>query len=190
MKKWNLIFYPCILILAISSCKKEETFSDTNPIDPVETEWGEGKVFRNGKLWTFGCIASASPVYPGKFSLVLNHRNENGYLRGQFHFRYFSKQIGTYFPKQYVYEFDSASDSLFTSDFFTTLSDGDVLGDQYVLLKDSAMVFTLDTIVSNGEIWGTFGGTLVKKIGEMEYDPASPDTLVFTEGEYHAKLEP
>ncbi|HFA49620.1 MAG TPA: hypothetical protein ENJ95_11460 [Bacteroidetes bacterium] len=118
----------------------------------------------------------------------MSHFNENGLHRGEFHFRNFLKIIGTYYPDQYVYAFGTSADSLFTCSFITALGDGDIIGDPYVLLKDSAMVFTVDKISPDGEIEGTFSGTLIKEIVNMEHDPASPDTLVFTEGTYVVKL--
>ncbi|MFQ5447275.1 MAG: hypothetical protein ACE5FF_10095 [Saprospiraceae bacterium] len=178
------------MLLTTFACKKNQVPTDDGElINPIVTPSGEAHSLINGTPWEYLAYISKRQDFPDKFVFDLNRYNDNGLKRGEMSFKNVTLKTGTFYPVQWVYVHGSV-DTIFSCSFITLLGEGDPGGDQYVLLKDSAMVFTLDKIETNGEIWGTFSGTLVKKIGEMEYDPASPDTLVFTEGEYHAKLEP
>ncbi len=183
-----LIFSLIILAFSIISCKEEDFPDENQSLDPPEFPSGNAESFTNGALWGYDVYVSQRPDFPGKFVLGFNYINENGYKRGTLSIKNITKKIGEFYPEQWTYV-QGAVDTVLSFSFYTSLGDGDVAGDQYILLEDSSMVFTLDKIDPSGEIWGTFSGTLLKKIGEMEYDPASPDTLVFTDGKYHAKLD-
>ncbi|HFA49621.1 MAG TPA: hypothetical protein ENJ95_11465 [Bacteroidetes bacterium] len=187
MNSYKYLFFIAIIGMALFSCKKEDTPPEIDSAGPIDIPSGEAQSFKNGEFWTYTGFTTTFQQYPDKFFLVLNHYNQSGYLRGQFAFRNIPTIKGIYFPVQDIYEFGSV-DTLLTCSFFSTLGDGDIIGDPYVLLKDSAMVFTVDKISPDGEIEGTFSGTLIKEIVNMENDPASPDTLVFTEGTYVVKL--
>lgn len=151
--------------------------------------WGEAQANRNDKLWSGGCITRVSKVYPDKFSLGLIDRDARGLIRGTWHFRYLPYQTGTYYPLQFEY-FGVNPDSSLTCSFFTSI-EGDIAGDEYLMLRDSAVVISIDSIDALGFILGTFSGTFVRVIPPdlgFPLDPASPDTFVFEDGKYRARV--
>ena len=168
------------------ACRKEKNIE---PVDPAPTIAGTAQSMYNDVFWEFEIYSTEMIGFPKRYILVFNHLNEYNELRGQFYVNNISLKIGTSFLSELqLADIDNDTTKLH-SDFFTLLSDGDVIGDRYVPLSDSSMVFTVDQVKAGNQISGRFWGKMVKKIGETEYDPASPDTITFSEGTYEVKLE-
>lgn len=182
MKKCFLF---CILsFLWLAACKEK---TEDDPYD--WGQWGEASATKNGKGWTALCGTKLSDTYPGKFGITFNNFSGSNFLRGQFSFRHVPFREGVYYPLDYPTENSALPDSAMTVDFGTLLDDGDVAGDRYIMLYDSAVVFYIDKIdPQTTELWGRFSGAFVKYIENgYEHDPGSPDTLIFENGVYHAK---
>ncbi len=183
MKKHLLFFI--FIVFWLQACKEKPEY--LYAID-LET-WGDASATKNGLPWTATCGAITSNMYPGKFVFTLSNLNSTNYLRGQFSFRYVPFKQGVYFPLDYPTEFGTLPDSAMTVGFSTFLDDGDVAGDQYVMLGDSAVVLFIDKIdPQTKEFWGRFSATMIKYIEHQEWDPNSPDTLVFENGVYYSKI--
>ncbi|MDO8366574.1 MAG: hypothetical protein Q7T20_07260 [Saprospiraceae bacterium] len=185
MKKYFLFLFCILSLLVFASCKEK---TEDEPYD--WGQWGEASAIKNGADWTAICGTKMSDVYPGKFVITFNNFNIFNYLRGQFSFRYVPLLEGVYYPLDYPTEYNALPDSAMTVDFGTLLDDGDVAGDRYIMLYDSAVVFYIDKIdPQTQELWGKFSASLVKYIENgYEHDPGSPDTLIFENGVYHAKI--
>ena len=183
MKK-HLLFFISI-VFWLQACKEK-------PEDPYVNDiavWGEASATKNGLPWTATCGAASAVSYPGKFIFGINRFNANNHLRDQLGFRYVPFQEGIYYPLDYPTVYGALPDSAMTVDFGTILSDGDVAGDRYVMLHDSAVVLYIDKIdPQTKEFWGRFSATMIKYIEHQEWDPNSPDTLKFENGRYHAKI--
>jgi hypothetical protein len=191
MEKRYLITGIGILLMALlAACKKDEpAVPDFNPYDTLGEPHGQAQSLYNGTFWEYDMYIAEMYGFSEKYTLGLHHYNEYGYLRGQLSIKNVTLDIGTYYLQELVLDSFSTDTTRLLCDFYTIQSDGDVIGDRYVPLNDSSMVFTIDQIDPPGQISGRFWGTLVKWVFEMEHDPASPDTLVISEGVYEVKLE-
>lgn len=167
-------------------CKKDEPVLD-EPSDPY---YGEATALMNGEAMDFECSTLLSPDYEDKVALALYHFNDAGYARGSFNFRYFPYIVGSYSPvtRELEYVYGTPRDSLFTVSYFSLQSDGDVMGDRYVLKNGSSAIFTVDNIKkSTNEIWGTFEIEMVKDTSLFgELDKNAPYEISFKSGEFYA----
>ncbi len=183
MKKSIILKVSLLLLIgAFISCQKDK---DTPIVDPLSTGWAT--VNKNQENWEIRVTAAKRNTVPPLLLFRFANYSSEGFLRGEMHFNNIPIEIGNYIMKEWQY--DTGKDTIRTCTFNTMLGDGDLGGDDYIPLNDSSMVFTVDEINSDNKISGRFWGTMIKKIGEMEHDPASPDTLVFSEGKYEVKLE-
>jgi len=175
-----------IAILLLSACKKE-------PQKPEEEviHLGDAAALKNGEVWPAKTSGKYFYTDPSKFSLLIENYNADGYRRGSLHFRGMPFKNGKFFFNIFQYELPSANDTIQTCTFDSVLADGDVAGDAYQLIQDSAAWLTVRiTDASTGDIEGEFSGTFVKWLYlGIEYDPSSPDTIVFTNGTYNARVQ-
>ncbi len=160
-------------LLVILSCSKNNNIENEGD--------GYAKAFRNGAEWKAICSSKKSVRDINKLVLGFEYYNSQHYLRNSFNFRYLPYYVGNYYPHQYQ---SNIPDSIFTISFYTLLEDGDVQGDKYVIIRDSAFFISIDHInYQTGAISGKFGGELIKAINSgQETDPSSPDTLKFEDG--------
>ncbi len=182
MKHLSIIL---LTLLLFSACKKEPQ----NPEEEIPR--GDATALKNGDSWSAVTWSKLSYLDPSTFGLLIENYTVEGYRRGSLHFRRIPYENGTFFFNIYDFVSPSASDTVQTCTFDTLLDDGDVAGDTYQLVRDSAAWLTVrikDT--STGDIEGEFSAEFVKWLymGE-EYDPASPDTIIFTNGTYHARVQ-
>ncbi len=180
----HILFF-IFIIFWLQACK--EKLEDPYAIDIAV--WGEASATKNGLPWTATCGAASAVAYPGKFIFGINQFNAQNYLRNQLGFRHVPFQEGVYYPLDYPKVYGALPDSAMTVNFDTILSHGDVAGDQYVMLHDSAVVLYIDKInPQTKELWGRFSGAFVKYIEHQEWDPSSPDTLLFENGVFYSKI--
>lgn len=181
--KYFLVLF--IIIFSLSSCKKETQKPEE------EIPHGNATALKNGDSWLAVTWSKLSYLDPSTFGLLIENYTVDGYRRGSLHFRRIPYENGTFFFNIYDYVSPQASDTVQTCTFDTLLDDGDVAGDAYQLVRDSAAWLTVRiTDASTGDIEGEFSAEFVKWLymGE-EYDPASPDTIIFTNGTYHARVQ-
>lgn len=183
--KYITIFLVCFSF--ISSCKKPEPIIDEGPA--AERDWGDLNASKNGSSWHAKCQTRLHINYPDKFSLGFAQYNAAGFLRNSLNCRNLLYRTGEYFPAQLLYD-GSQPDSALTISCYSVLSDGDVAGDTFVMIRDSAVVVSIDSIdYTSGIIAGKFSGTFVKVLTfGMEFDPSLPDTLIYTNGHYRAHV--
>lgn len=183
----HLFVFLSTTILLISACKEQV---EEVPADWDWGQWGEATAQKNGSDWSALCGSKLSDIYPGKLVLTFNNFNNFNHLRGQFSFRYVPFKEGIYYPVDYPTGPSALPHSAMTIGFSTLRDDGDVAGDRYIMLYDSAVVFYIDKIdPQTQEFWGRFSANLVKYIENgYEFDPNSPDTLIFENGVYYAKI--
>ena len=170
-----------MLVIFGASCKKD-------PPDIMETgEWGEANSVKNGADWQALCATRLNKD-GNKFSLGFNQYDSQHYFRNGLNVRNLPYSIGQYSPFQYK---STSPDSLLTISFFTHIEDGDVLGDKYILLKDSSFCLRINAVdYQSGVITGTFEGQFRKEITpNPERDPSSPDTLRFENGTFKARVK-
>jgi hypothetical protein len=184
----QVLIFSALVIFMTFGCKKEP---EVPIFDESSHEWGEATAIRNGTDWKASCYSRSTSKYPNKFTLSLSQYNAANELRSTFNFRYMPFSTGTYYPINLHGNSVYPSDSVFTMSFNTLRADGDVAGDTYIMWHDSAVVFTVDFIdQKTKEVKGTFKAKLKKYIFPAlgELDPASPDTIIFENGVYHAKI--
>jgi hypothetical protein len=185
----NKMFFSHLLLLAILSalilgCKKEQQpESDTLP----EVVWdGTGQALRNNQTLDLKCSARMNTKYPGKMGMVLQHFNEQDYLRGSLLFGNIPYKKGEYVPIDNPLSQDPATDSLFTVIYSTIILDGDVFGDKYELIDTSSNFFSVDSLnLDTKEVFGRFSLLMRKDTSFMgEMDKSVPHILEFSKGSY------
>jgi hypothetical protein len=185
----NIATINCLLaclIISFTSCKRD----GEEPTDPSTTRLPDGiaTAKNNAEPWEILAFVTKRNIVPPRVQFRFDHYSEEGYLRGGLGFYNLPIATGSYAMKEKTQA--SFGDTLLTCSYNTMLYDGDISGDFYVPLHGSSMMFTIDRINLTGDsLSGRFWGTMVKKIIDMEYDPASPDTVVFSEGMYQVRLE-
>ncbi|MCW5924971.1 MAG: hypothetical protein KIS77_21805 [Saprospiraceae bacterium] len=180
------LFTILIAMMLFSACKKE-----TQKPEEEVIYLGDAIAMKNGETWSAKTSGKYFHTDPSKFSLLIENYTVDGYRRGSLFFRGMPFEEGKFFFNILNYQSQAANDSVQTSTFHTMLDDGDVIGDSYQLVRDSAAWLTVrikDAGIS--DIEGEFSAKFVKWLymGE-EYDPASPDTIIFTNGTYHARVQ-
>jgi hypothetical protein len=177
-----------LLLLFFSYCKEEPVGNDDSLIY-YSNKWGQGSALLNGVNWPVKCSAFYKEDYSKEtFGVYLGNYNQYEELRAGFNFNKIPLKSGYYYLIDFPANAQVVPDLSFS--FFTSLYDGDVIGDKYILLRDSSLFITVDEIDLNDEIKGRFGGSIVKVLYDnKELDPNSPDTLEFAQGIYHCKIK-
>jgi hypothetical protein len=137
------------------------------------------QVVRGDRKTIFPCIKSLLTV---NFELY----SANGFLRQQLYFAKIPEQTGKYVIVPDTRRNCNTRDSVYC-DLFTSIDDGCVAGDAYVVLLNQDNYFQVDRYQKEtGEISGKFQITLIRT------NPFSvsnlPDTLRFTEGRFQTKI--
>ncbi|MEY4905974.1 MAG: hypothetical protein RLZZ292_3789 [Bacteroidota bacterium] len=165
-----------LLILFCISCEK---------VQPAVGEyWGDIKATKNGKNWEKYLFTGMYMDNSTLFSLLFLRVDKLGQNREIIDIDRLPFKVATYnFKKE-----DYSNNTTFFS-YGTLVSDGDVPGNSYELFESSnnipnrLEITKIDTITK--EIWGKFSANLVvTKRGEN----VSPDTVILTDGVFHAKL--
>ena len=175
-----------IAMMLFSACKKE-----TQKPEEEVIYLGDATALKNGDTWSAKTSGKYFHTDTSTFSLLIENYTVDGYRRGSLLFMRIPYKNGTFFFNIYEYGTSSANDTIQTCTFHTVLDDGDVVGDAYQLVRDSAAWLTVRIKdASTGDIEGEFSAEFVKWLymGE-EYDPASPDTIIFTNGTYNARVQ-
>lgn len=179
----NILFLLIFFLLA--NCKKEDKHPEES------TPRGNATALKNGDVWNAVTWSKHSYPDPPKFNLLIENYSADGSRRGSLQFSHAPFENGKFYFNAYQYNPPSESDNIQTCAFYTLLSDGDVAGDTYRLTRDSASWLTVRITDGNsGDIEGEFSAEFVKILffGE-ELDPSSPDTIVFTNGTYKARVQ-
>lgn len=180
------------LLLTVMSC--------SIPIGPSKYSWGSFSAKMNGKVW--------GQSYPNGFQEIRGHTtsggtninqcpeesywillewyNKQGFNREEL----FLKKIPLKAGKYKVIPFTpncQMTDPIYAI-FYTSIDDGDVLGDTYNLLPTYDNFVQVDNYDNyTKEIRGKFQLTFV--VATKAYGHFLPDTLRLTEGSFHTKIK-
>ena len=71
---------------------------------------------------------------------------------------------------------------------YHTLQDDGTAGDSYYIIEGIVDNWLKITKKEEDELWGEFQVAFVKDLKYGEQDPAAPDTVIFTKGNFHTRL--
>ncbi len=177
-----------LILMFIISCSF--LFSCNKNDDGIgRRQWGTISAMKNGEFWE-GEIYSLSKSYSFEagqgVDIFINRYNEKGYHREELYFYKVPDKVDKY-PLSQTSFLDK--DSLIGADYFTSVDDGDVLGEiYYLILNDSIEDYIEITDVSGKELFGRFQASFAKDTTSLDGDPSAPDTVIFTNGKFHTKV--
>lgn len=171
-----------ILILGFNSCSNDDF------IDPFrEYDFGTITALKNGEQWSAEIHGADSNGQFDYFSIGVNRYNQQGYRRENLSIQFIPKEVikGTL-----VENCGLNCNYLFETGFRTISDDGDVICDTYRIVEELAnenWIEITEFNSENKEFAGTFSATYA--IDEQEKcNPNAPDTIRFTNGEFHSKI--
>ncbi len=177
----NLLHLILALALTMSignACTKENAQN--------EVYWGEVSATKNGLVsWKGQSRCIIDKPYEQGIDIIIYVLNEKKFKRENLNFFKIENKVGVY-P---IIPTDIRTiDSLHGSSYGTLIDDG-VGGDSYDLIEGIIENrFTIDK-KEGDEIWGTFQVAFVKDKTYLPEDPTAPDTVVFTHGQFHTRLQ-
>lgn len=169
-----------IIVIGVSlsnSCKK-----NNDPLDKFY--WGEVTALKNGAEWEGRPRCLIDKPYGQGIDIIFDMFNENNFLRDDIFIYKIRDEVGTYALS--ITEIRDI-DSLHGAEYFTLIDDG-TGGDSYDLLE--GVIENKITIVKKDgeEFWGTFQIAFARDTTFLSEDPSSPDTVIFTNGQFHTKI--
>jgi hypothetical protein len=156
-----------LLFLSIS-CNKEKI--------KIDEYWGEATATKNGVHWNSYPSGGISNLDDRLF-VSCNTYSKEGYHREQLLMYSIPIEINDYIITK----------SPAKVKFYTSTDDGDVTGDIYNISDSDSLSLVSITRIEGKEVWGTFSLTLYRDTSRV-HDPGVPDTLIFTDGEFHTKI--
>lgn len=171
----SLLFLVCIFL---SNCEKS-----TNPYpDFPEGRWGTATAKLNGNEWKATCKSFIDEENPGHWSLSFSVHKNNYYYLGSLTFFNISAQTDSSDVTKYIFEEKGGVRGYYS------LFDADTpLGDYHILNDAEPNYFMVDSYDSvSREIKGRFEVTFLVNHAP---DANAPDTVRFTEGKFHARLD-
>ncbi len=169
-----------IILIIASACNKEE-------LAHLKYHPGTASAEMNGEDWK-GSVRSG-PNEPVDFGLSIEiaHFDEVSphYKRSFIGLYKIPFEVGKYV----VTNSTSRSEDHIPGANYRTIEDGgDAGGDGYdVLTEDDIEDYIEITRIEGNDIYGTFQGSFAKHLRIPEEHHAAPDTVIFTEGVFHAK---
>jgi hypothetical protein len=176
MKKLFFLLY-IVLFCFASSCDKNE-----EPIPEKEFFfWGETTALQNGESWE-ACPFSDFDLADGeKFNLVSDVLINNNFLVESLGFIKIPFSLGTYTVTSEL----PINNNEQVGGFFSFQHDDEIRAGYEVTEADNSNFLTITSYDSTTlELKGTFDLTFLKTSGSSEY----PDTVRFTNGEFHTKI--
>ena len=172
-----IIVYSYIMIIFCNSCKKEEDII-MNPY------WGEISASINSQKWKNGQIYAISNVQGIGFSIIVDVYDKFDFLREHLIIYKIPKIEGIYpILKSYSQDTTAKTGALYA----TLQDDGDVLGDVYRLVATEDNYIEVASI-SGDEVEGAFQVTFAIDDSRAKVFPLAPDTIRFTNGFFHTRL--
>lgn len=173
----TLVSISTLTLLLLSSCKKDD------PKDKYY--WGEASGTKNYiTSWEAKPRCVVNKPYNQGVDIIMNVFNDKGFMREELFFYKIPNEVGAYeITKSSLHAVDSTHGAS-----YGTLIDDGTSGDSYYLIQGLIEnKFTIDKKVGS-EIWGTFQVAFVKDKTSPPEDKTAPDTVIFTNGKFHAKL--
>ena len=175
----NLVLLLAVLV-SFQSCKDDPSFIP-------DIYWGEVSALKNGQPWKGLIYAQPNKPY-GFFVRIDVFKNQE-----------FHREALTIFKIPYDiqkntidtirFEIDTA---LTGASYATLVDDGDVLGDGFKVYEGETENYITVTSYNEetGEVGGEFEVTFVfSEPGGNRSDPSAPDTIRFTNGQFHTKVK-
>ncbi|SHI93270.1 hypothetical protein SAMN05444280_10850 [Tangfeifania diversioriginum] len=147
-------------------------------------EWSKVKAQKDGQYWEAEAIAYRVEIGSSYKigEIQANIFNEYGFLRENLSTGNIDPLIG----KQKIP--GSRTDTLY-SRYITIMADGDVTEDQFIVLEDEDNFIDIQQLdMDKMEMSGIFQVTFVRDANDRITNPSLPDTIRFTEGEFHLKI--
>ena len=177
-KNINSKYFIVGLVLFFLSCKKEEINIGS------EYYWGNVSANFNNKEWENGKIHGTSNTLNIGFDIIVDVYNEVGFLRESLHIYQIPKIEGVHSILNSIHQ-DSTNQP---GALYNTLQDdGDVLGDVYRLVIGENNFIEISSINGN-EVEGAFQVTFAIDDSRDKVFPLAPDTIRFTNGFFHTRL--
>lgn len=167
--KENIIGILLVLTVFIFSCEKEELSG------------GIATAEFNGMPWQGVANVGIAGLYSDRVSMAIKVF-EDGITKEAMSFRFLPKEIGDY-SQDFI-----ATDSLVRFYYSTLGFDGDALKDIYNLDEANQSNFISIDELTETEIKGKFELTFLIDTIRMKIDPSAPDTIHFTNGKFHSKI--
>ncbi len=166
--KNSITYTVAFLMLFAISCNKEKI--------EIDEYWGEASATKNDTHWTSYPSGGISNLDDRLF-VSCNTYSKEGYHREQLLMYSIPMEVNDYV----------ISKSLAKVKYYTLTDDGDVIGDKYYISELDSLSTISITEIDGEEVWGTFSLTLYRDTSRV-HDPGVPDTLIFTDGEFHTKI--
>lgn len=175
--KYLFLFFASLVASLISSCDKND-----DPLDKFY--WGEVTALKNGAVWEGRPRCLIDKPYGQGIDFIFDMFNEQKFKRDDLFIYKIPFEVGT-FPLS-ISDI-RVIDSLHGAEYFTLVDDG-TGGDSYDLLEGIiSNQITIDR-KEDEEIWGTFQIAFARDTTFPSEDPVSPDTIIFTKGQFHTKI--
>lgn len=175
----NLLILLTVLT-AFQSCQEEPSLIP-------DIYWGEASAIKNGEPWNGLIYAQPDEPYGYGFSISINAFNKQQILRENLHFY----KIPYIVKKNKIDTIELRIDTVLTgASYNTILDDGDVLGDIFDVYNGASENYIRVTSYdeNSGEVRGEFAVTFVFDETDNRSDPTAPDTIRFTNGQFHTKI--
>lgn len=168
----------CLVCIFLSNCEKS-----ANPYpDLPEEYWGTATAKLNGKEWTADCASFIDKENPGHWSLSFSVFKNNYYFLGGLSFYNVTAQTDSSDVTKYIFEEKGG-----VRGYYSLFDADTALGDYHILNDAEPNYFTVDSYDSvSREIKGRFEVTFLVNHAP---DANAPDTVRFTEGKFHARLD-
>jgi len=167
-----------IIIALLISCKKEDNKSPYI---------GEASAYKNGIKWEAYTYTSTFRNDSNEIDIIISTQDKNNIVREHLNILNLSLELGKH-------SIDTMYGSALLKNFgitYTTLvDDGDVIGDEYyspaINEENHVTVDSYDSIT--GDLSGRFNFYLV--LGDRtKFDHSLPDTMRFTDGNFHVRIK-
>lgn len=170
-----------ITLLVIGGCKEDKWWLP-------DGFWEDVEVLYNEALWEAYVKGLEHSSQDGMFDLIINHYNEQGFLRGGIAIIKIPKVIGYYPLSETTYH---EIDSLVGASYHTSVADGDVAGNSYDLFEDNTPNFIEITEFDevSREVKGRFNANFLIDLDFGKEDFSAPDTVRFSQGVFHTRIE-
>ncbi len=174
-----------LFLILLFTCNKDD---DGNPYYWNRDYWGEATALKNGEQWNaliYGHRRSVPTHIGASFSIdVYDVFGDVGFWRQALSFFRVPLEKGTYNLVKSV-----AQDSLESpgANYIFILQDGDVAGDLFTILESEENYIEVLSF-DDDEIAAGFQVTFVRYNLETISNPEVPDTIRFTNGYFHTRL--
>ena len=169
-----------IFVMTLQSCREEPSLIP-------DIYWGEASATKNGQPWSGLIYAQPNEPYGYWFDISIRVFNTQEFLRESLFFF----KIPYAIQNNQIDTIEARVDTTRTGAFYATLvDDGDVVGDIFDVYNGESENYISVTSYdkSSGEVRGEFAVTFVFDVTDNRSDPTAPDTIRFTNGQFHTKI--